>query len=425
MKNSVLNILKNIFFIFIILIFIAGYSSEKIQEALLPKVTTVRSFAVREVETSVEFTGHIDVKDKAIIRFSYPVNIAEWFVESGEYIEAGEPVFRVDNIYDIEECSEEENRLLLELDKLNNRYETLTGQSFDQRRLQLQLDEINRLKELLSQYKALAETDPSYLKQVEDTELLIDSKAYAYASQSQASQALSQSNLTSINEIGLEIIKIENQLSILSNKEAFYSHIGEDGICYAMNSGVVTDLMAPGYYSKDQKIMTLNIEEEEQAFIYTGTYNADFDYLIQKNDDLYLDIGPDQPRLRAKIIKVYESIDGVGKVDAVIESEHSLLLGQELSGRSPQAPASTVNVPRTAIISKGEIKNGVDVEFFCVVYESGVLGNTAKTVRSHGSVAYVGDKYIGLSDKTLPPSFTSIIVDNPSPTLKDGDRITE
>jgi hypothetical protein len=40
-------------------------------------------------------------------------------------------------------------------------------------------------------------------------------------------------------------------------------------------------------------------------------------------------------------------------------------------------------------------------------------------------VAYVGDDYIGLSDKTLPTSFTGIVVDNPEPTLKSGDRITE
>lgn len=425
MKNSVWNIIKNIFFIFIILIFIAGYSSEKIQEALLPRVTTVKSYDVKEVETSVVFDGYIDVKEKMQVRFSYPVNIVEWYVESGEFVAAGEPVFRVDNFEDVEARLEEEARLLLSLKKLEDQYKALTGQSFSLRKLQLQMDEINKLKEQLNQYKTLSKTDPSYLKNVEETELLIQHKEYLFAVQLQNNDALNQSNLTTISDVGLEIMKIKNQLSILENKEVFYSHIGNDGVCYAMNSGVVTDLMKLGYYEKDKQIMTLNIENEEQPFIFTGTYNADFEYLIQKNDEVFLDVGSDKPPLRARIIKVYEALDGVGKVDAVLESEHKLILGQEVSGKSLQAPASTVNVPRTAIISKGEIKNSTKVEFFCVVYESGVLGSTAKIVRSYGSVAYVGDDYIGLSDKTLPSTFTPIIVDNPSPTLKSGDRITE
>lgn len=241
MKSNMLQFLKNSFIVFIILVFVAGYNSDKIKEALLPKVNTIRSSAVDAIDVTVNFEGVVDVKHKIYARFSYPLNIVEWFVEDGEAIEAGDPLFRIDNLSDMEERSDEERRLILSLERLNHDYRSLTGGSFDYQKTKVQLEELNQKKALLESYKVLAESDLSYISKIETLELTIQSDAYAYAvAVENARQATNVSQMSAEN-LAVEILKVQNQLDILNEKEAFYSHINEDGICYASESGIITE----------------------------------------------------------------------------------------------------------------------------------------------------------------------------------------
>ncbi|MBI9013575.1 MAG: efflux RND transporter periplasmic adaptor subunit [Clostridiales bacterium] len=424
MKYSLMKIMVYVFLIFIGVIFIAGYSSDKIQEALLPKVDTFRAYSISEVDVTVPFQGEIDVKEKERIRFYYPVNIVEWYVEEGEKIEVNQPIFRIDNLSVVTELTEEKESIEIEIENLKLQYKSLTGGSFTGKKLELLKSELIQLEDKLTVVMEIND-DGLYYQDIDALKNQIENKKYdiSLSLQNISDTSFEQSNESSV--LQSDILKLQNKVLDLEKKYAFYEHVSSDGICYASEAGVITDLVGSGYHQIDTPIMTVNNVDMDEPFVYKASFDQAFAYLIQKNNTVLLDYDPNKPPVSAKITKVYDAVKGVSRIEAIIESDKDFKIGQVVSGRSLQEPGSKANIPRTAIISKGEIKNNTRVEFYCVLYEGGILGNSATLVKSYGSVAYVGDEYIGLSDKTLPDSFTYIVVDNPEPTLKSGDRITE
>ena len=99
-----------------------------------------------------------------------------------------------------------------------------------------------------------------------------------------------------------------------------------------------------------------------------------------------------------------------------------MLLGAKYDSYAIERPDSPLNVPRNSIVSRGEIKIGAKVDFFVINESEGVLGTEYVCMLGSGTVAYVGDNLIGLSEKTIPQT-TEIVITNPSSKLKSGDKV--
>lgn len=422
MKNSVLRIVGYVFLTFILVIFIAGYNSDKIQEALLPRVNTFRAFSIDSIQVTVPFEGLIDVKEKESVRFCHQLEIREWFVKPGQSVMVNQPLFRISNTEDIVTIDAEKAKLELEMAIMLEKYESLNHTSFDQSKLRLMMLDLKMLQDKLSLMLSLSFDNDEDINKINDQ---INHLEYEIMQSKQKITNGQMEDKQTGMALQLELNKLNDNIEGLVNKYTFYNQVSEDGIFYADQSGVVSELVSRGHYLQDTSILTINLVSGDSPFVYKGKFDQEYAYLIQKNNSILLEYDSTKPPISITIDKVFEPIDGKVLVEAVIDKDIALRLGQTLSGRSLQTPGSKTNVPRTSIISKGEIKNNSRVEFYCVYYEEGLLGNTAKVVKSYGSVAYVGDDYIGLSDKTLPDSFTYIIVDNPQPSLKSGDRISE
>jgi len=426
MKSNVLKIIKYVFFTFIALVFIAGYNSDRIMEALIPKVSVYYAESEDEIKTTVELEGVIKTREIDNIRFSHPLSISEVYVEDGERVELGQLLFRIDNLNEMMTLEDEKAETQLDLSALQSEYKKLTGTTFDARKITLLRNEIVILQKQLNDYKTLLSDDSSYQNQVETLENQVQSKEIQLSQIIQSYNNTTNNNEQAVNSLLLQIETLERELMNQDAKFIFYDFIDDEGVYYATSDGIVTDLKSKGYYSLDTNILTINNTSGEMPYVFHGSFDASFAYLIQKNTLIYLDLDKSKPSINARISKVYEPIDGKCFIDAVIEDEEDgIYLGMSMSGRSVEKPGSQVNIPRTAIISKGQIKNSSRVEFYQVVTRKGVLGETKTVGRSYGTVAYVGDDYIGLSGKTLPGSYNGVIIDNPSPTLKVGDRITE
>lgn len=426
MKSNLLKIIKYVFFTFITLVFIAGYNSDRIMEALIPKVSVYYASSEDKIKTTVELEGIIKTREVDNIRFSHSLSITEVYVEDGERVENGQPLFKIDNLEETLTIEDEKAQKQLELSGLQSEFKKLTGTTFDARKISLIRDEIAILQNETNNYKTLSTDDASYLKTIETLEYQLQTKEIQLSQTIQAYRNTTHNNEQAVNSLLLQMETLERELMNQEAKSIFYDFIDDEGIYHATSNGIVTDLKTEGYYSSDTNILTINSTSGEMSYVFHGSFDASFAYLIQKNTLIYLDLDKSKPSINARISKVYEPIDGKCFIDAVIEDqEEGIYLGMSILGRSIEKPGSQVNIPRTAIISKGQIKNSARIEFYQVVTRKGVLGETKTVGRSYGTVAYVGDDYIGLSGKTLPDSYNGVIIDNPSPTLKVGDRITE
>jgi len=422
MKNNLLKLTGYVFLAFIVIIFTAGYNSEKIQEALLPKVNTFRAYSLDKVQVTVPFEGVIDVRSKEVIRFYHELDLKEWFVRPGESVVKNQPLFRIKNIEDVLSIEEEKIRLEIELGLLHQKHKDLKATSFETSKLRLKQLDLDLLRDKLSINESINYDNQSEIKSLNtqisqlEYEILLDM-------QTSKNNQLEDNHMT--DQVELELDYLVKEIDDLEKKYAFYGHISSEGIYYASHAGIVSDIVGQGLYASDTPILTINLVSGDAPFVYMAEFDEKYAYLIQKNNLILLDYAENESPVSIKINKVYDAVNGKLSVEAYIDQDINLKLGQYVEGRSIQTPGSRTNIPKTSIISKGEIKNNIKVEFYCVLYEEGLLGNTAKIIKSYGSVAYVGDDYIGLSDKTLPDSFTYVIVDNPQPTLKSGDRISE
>lgn len=413
MKINLMKMVSYIFLGFILLVFIAGNLSEQIQESLLPEVDIFYTNSIDEIPTTVNFEGTIKAAKTYVSRLPYDISIGKWFVKEGEQIQENQALFEINHKDQLLVYRDEKERLDLEYQSLLQAYQGLDHQSNG---LSLIEADIKSIKSDIVYYGLIEDK-----KKVEALRRDLSKKQLDLVAYIEKSLEEDFSTLKNRDQVQLQIDQVLKQIDLIKIKEDFYSRMGDDGIYYAPSSGIITDIKGD-YVKKDQVVCVIN--DMSQGMIYTGYFDDDYSYLIQKKDLLYLELRQGQKPIEAKITKIYEGHNGQAKIQALVMSDQ-LLIGQNLSGRSKQRPASAVNVPRTAVLNKGVIKTGTRVELFCVVKEDGVLGKTSRLVKSYGTVAYVGDDYLGLSEKTLPSSFTPAIVNNPVPTLKAGDRITE
>ena len=426
MDIKVVKNFKNIIIAFFVIVFCLGFFSKSIINSFLPKVS-VQAPTGRFIKKTLEISGVIEPQKTYKVRLDRDVIIDEFFVQRGDEVKIGDPIFKINRSYIESGLDDELNRLKTALEKENNKLNKLNGaflikEESDIQELKDTIEKQNiniiKSKQLFKQ-GAISETELN--QQVEELEQLERELA---TSQVLLEQKKDEASLE-IKEVLDNIERLKSDIDKHSKKKGFYSVVDVDGIYHSDVNGILYDLSDTEYVLGQNTILAdiaiiedhkslkfvAFLPEDEQDFVSSGGYI-----------DVTYDVS-DKP-LSIRITNISKIVENNRvRIEGVFQESRRRMptIGERISGTMEKEFKAEMNIPKAAVIPVEELKSGCDAYVYVVDKKEGILGTEYVAVKVRTLITAVGDNRVSV--ESLGGVKDPMVITNLSYKIRDGARV--
>lgn len=415
--------------VFLILMWLCTLISKSIYAARLPMVSTV-SVQAKYVEHTVKAEGIVEAGAKQAVNVLGGLRVAELNVHTGDRVEEGELLFRID-LEDLAAILEEKEiacgKLQLQIDAIaHNKALAAERQALEESRAREDYDALARYQDTLVGRAAedVAQAEEALEEQPDEELLKRELQAAAYA---EADAKWNRDNI--LKEAGRkveDVLEEENtdaalalyQTELAAAREemaAYQEIVDQAGEILAPSAGVVTDIRVEvGGRVPDMAALLLADEEVPCQFRVTLT-KEDVSY-VNLNDDVKLELDGSRP-MDAVISYLAENENMPGSFTALV----NLPEGKGVPGQSGVLTRTDAGEKQYTCIPVGALYTSEGRSYVYVVSErDGILGPEYYVEEITVSVNDKNDTWASVQGALTEESR---IVENATAEIKRGDVV--
>lgn len=404
MKSNIVMKVRNIGIGFFVLVFIMGFFSKSIVNLFLPKVI-VENAIDGLVERTLNIEGVIKAKKSFRVRLGGDVIVEEYFVKTGDVVEVGKPLFRIDKSYGIKGNSSAVEMLKLQIEAKRLRFDNLRQISYevDEKNIAAMERSLDRSKEDLAKQQELFMAGVIAKQELEACEANLEQQMFDIEVSKLQLQEKKKNDGANLKELSNEIKNDELQMVELQMQKGFYGSVDNEGIYYSLAEGVISDLadiqsIIPG----DAVIVEIADISQSDALIYTANITEeDYDFVKSAGSIEIIDEGV-KDRVYLKITSINKLNDtGMYQVEASIgdKSKEKINIGQKLKGAIKQRfiLEGHNKVPKAAVINFEGYKEGSNGTVYLLEENEGVLGMEYRAKEMKIKILAAGDNEVVVS----------------------------
>lgn len=425
-RSKVLSLIKKITVEFFIIVFVIGFFSKSIVNYFLPKVTYEPVVTAKIIKT-VDIEGFLEPNQIFKVRLGSNVIVDEYMVKKGEYIDKGQPIFKINDKYGIRSSKEEIEDLEIKLEK-----EKMNLNKFTEK---LAKDNDIRLVSLKEQIDIKKE-------ELKNSEKLYASGAISSSNFEKEKQALRQLELNleleenrlkeSDNELYIQIKdaqnnikKIKESLKQLQSRQEFYSEVESDHIYYSNTKGVITEINdTDTVLSGDDAVAQIGKIEDASSIKFVGYVDQRDEDLIQIGDNIRLQISGMNDSLKATISSISGIVDNeMLRIEGVFDKDTKaeLKLGQKCKATITREAKGDYVISKSSIVPDEELKPDNEGKVYLLEVKNGILGKEYIATEVKVKILDVGDEKVavyGLEGYKKPN-----VIKNLSYKIRDGEKV--
>jgi len=403
MKSKVLNITKGTVISFFVIVFILGFFSKSIVNLFLPKVQTITPVKGSFYET-LNVEGEIEPKETFKVRLNGNVMIEEYFVQIGDEVEKGDPIFKINSDYGINRVDKSIEDLKLSVEKQRVRLEKLQENSYemDEKKIKLLEERINMQKNQISKKEKLYKAGSITATELENSKQSLKEAEMNFEMQKISVEEKKKLDSIAIKEVVSNIKELQREINDIEKRQNFYSDIADDGIYYSEIDGIfLKNSRMDGVVYRDTAIVEIGkVKNFDSVKFVTQIPQKHYDFV---NNNRIIEIKNSQGN-KSSLVRITNISKVVTNNMIEIEGEFSdemvdeePIIGQKFRGEIKKKFVSEKVLPKSAIIPSGEFKAGNKGYVYVMVEEKGALGIEYIAKMVSITMTDVGDYYAGIS----------------------------
>lgn len=387
------------------------------------KVIDVNTYQARKgkVTSIISIDGEVDTKEAKTIAYGKECIITEFFVDEGESIRVGDPVFKIDMNYDALTYDTERENLVIALEVEKNKLVAISGDGLlvEKKKVDLLYSEVQQLSKKYSSEKILFDSGLIAYNQLNTTKSLLDQKQITYDEAKQRyDQSVSAEGVES-GKVELSINDLEKKIAYLDSQGSMYVSVDAEGIYYSEYRGVVKNLTKVGsVINKKTQLLDLAIIGDVSTYKFVGYIDVEYAKSLNESDEIDFYDGVIRDPLAGKITKIFDAVENDKiKVEGEFLEDRAAKIsyGKEFYSEKILDPISEQAIPKNCIIGSNELKVGE-------IYEIYLLNDESRVQKVEIEIECIGDTMIGVIAVDPTIKLNKIVID-PSYRVKDGEKV--
>lgn len=426
MEIKLVKSIKKVIIAFFVIVFILGFFSKSIINSFLPKVS-VQAPTGKFIKKTLEISGVIEPQRTYKVRLDRDVIIDEFFVQKGDEVKVGDPIFKVNSSYIESGLDDELSRLQTALEEENVKLNKLNGAFFIKEESDIQelKDTIEKQNTNIIKSRQLFEqgaiSEAELNQQVEEIDKL---KRELVTNQILLEQKKDEASLE-IKEILSNIERLKSDIDKCSKKKGFYSIVDAYGIYHSDVNGIAYNLGDTEYVLGQNTVLAdiaiiedykslkfvAFLPEEEQDFVSGGGYI-----------DVVYDVS-DKP-LTIRITNISKIVENNHiRIEGVFQESRRRMptIGERISGTKEKEFRAQMSIPKAAVVPIEGLKSGCDAYVYVVDKKEGILGTEYIAVKVRTLITAVGDSKVSVEN--LGGIEDPMVITNLSYKIRDGVRV--
>lgn len=420
--------LKNIAVEFIVLIFIMGFFSSTVSNFFLPDIYGTKILENHDFQKSIPINGTIQANEIKRVVFNENIVIREFFVDIGDTVNMGDPVFEIDKSYGTITGSTElrEYYLAIENEELNKEKTNINLQ-LKEKDIHTMEESIKKEREDLDNVKALFEIGSISQSEFNRAKDNLKNLEEQLEMEKENYEIMKKEAHVNIKNIENNIANIRRDIKELNADEGFYSKISSDGIYYAEVDGTILSINDTGQIlGKESLITEIAVVEGYDTVKFVAYVDEKDDEFINLGDDFTLEEISKDRKLEAKVTNKSRIADGErikveAKFNKVNDITGSPLIGGRLEGRISKEDNGDMVVPKAAIVPFRNLEEGQQGVVYIVEEKEGLLGKKYFAKQVTVSLVRIGDDKVEVTG--LEQYSDKSIITNLSYKIRDGVKI--
>lgn len=426
MESKALAVIKKLLFEFIVVVFLIGFFSSSFANYTVPKVNSVLAYS-GNIEKTFPIEGKIEYKQVHKVRLGASAIIEENFIDVGKEVEEGEPIFRINLNYGIEDMEKQLMSLEVELEKENHKLLKLQeSQSLiDEKELGLLKRDIEIEEKKLSKLNKLYEAGGISLDALEEYKHSLEMLQANFAIEKIRFHDAQRERLLEIEAVNRQIKEINDDIEEIKRKSSFYSSIEKDGIYYAEMPGVILkNSKTNQILSPDEAVVEIGIVGEKVGdLMFSGYISEEDGSNFKPGDILNVELNKPQKEVRFKPQNMYfveEKGEFIIEGELMRELPSNVLVNRSYKGEIKKIHRAENIIPKSAVIASELVEGGKGIVYIIETVE-GILGSQHIAREVQVEITGVGDQISveGLEEYENPRVITSL-----SHRIKDGVKVT-
>ncbi|MTI71936.1 MAG: hypothetical protein FH751_16945 [Firmicutes bacterium] len=427
MADKTIKLIKNIVIGFFILIFVMGFFSKTIISLFLPKVN-VAGAASLPVEKTLRLDGKVKPREEYQVRIGGNVIIDKFFVEEGDSVFKGDPIFKIDTSYGVKGSDEDVEELKFQLERAKIRLENLTNEEYsvELKNLKILKGDIKKAKENIEKLKRLYEADAISKSNLTDAKDVLRKLETSLEIKKLQIEENKKSKAIDIKEVNFQIEELKDKIKLAENNNYFYSNIDEDGVYYSEVSGVISSLSIENKLLTRDTILTKIAKiDGPTTFKYVAEFPVEKYEFVKSKAVIQIQKEYYDPKTDLYITEIDPIVrNGKMTLEASFpeDYERKLFIGDEIEGKIKERKKikEYLTVSKSVLNPLGGFKEGNEATVFVVEERDGILGTELIARKKTVEMVVVGDHNVitrGLGGPKLR------IITNPSYKIKDGSKV--
>lgn len=428
MSSKLLKGIKKLSVEFIILIFIMGFFSSTVSNFFLPEIYASPIGKDQNITKSIPLNGSMEPKKISIILLNEDVVVKEFFVEVGDTVEVGDPIFEIDETYNnsIETKEEKELYLMIENEELDKEKLKLNLE-MKEKDIQKIIENIDKQEEGLKEKIELYEIGSiPYMEitKVEEDILSLEDKLEA---EKVNYKALEKETEVMIKNADNNIQNIRKDIRKLREDDGFYSKVSSDGIYYSEVKGTIFNISnTRKIIRREENLVEIAIVDDYTSVKFVGYIDERDNEFIELGQSFNVDEISTDRQLEAIISNKSRVTDnGKIKVEAHFHDGKEIggdpLIGSRLEGKISKQEEALMIIPKTSIIPMKGFIEGESGKVYIIDEKEGLLGTKYFAKEVIVTMSRIGDTRVevlgieGYEDRS--------IITNLSYKIRDGVRL--
>ncbi len=428
MSASLSKNIKKIAVEFIVLIFVMGFFSTTVANFFLPDIYGTKILEYQKFTKSIPINGTIQPKETNRILFDEDIVIRKFFVNVGDGVKIGDPIFEVDESYGKLTESKETRGLYLNIENEELNKEKLNIS------LEMKEKDIQKIEELIEKENndlnsiiALYEVGSISQMELNRAKDSIKDLEYKLQTEKESYEVMKREVDVNIKNIENNIVNIRKEIKELNKENGFYAKVSGDGIYYAEVEGTILSISDIGQILRRESLITeIGIVEGYDSVKFVGYVDEKDEDFINLGDSFsFKEIAKDR-KLEAKVSnKSRVANNQMIKVEANIFKAKDVkgvpLIGGRLEGRIAKEEEGAMVVPKVAIIPTRSLEEGQSGIVYVIDEKDGLLGKKYFAKQVTVSIVKIGDDKVEVTG--LEPYSGKSVITNLSYKIRDGVKI--